>query len=269
MARRAFGVFLGVLSMASPWLVPPEHCLVRSVWVILAFAGTIRTVDVARGSWSLSERLIHVVSVVDTRRLRHVRPAFDGAALAQFFAWQILAWPAYYAIPLASRFTGAGYWATRWFFALVFLYTLSAAGYRLLFFAYRAIGFVTPALHIAPAAARSVQEFWGERWNRTIGVWLSDTFFRPLARKRRPALGGLAAFTASAVVHAYIEWVAVTWTMALVVLAFFLSQAVVIGLERVLRVRAWAPVAGHVWTVAWMVGLSPLFCEPGLRAFGM
>jgi D-alanyl-lipoteichoic acid acyltransferase DltB (MBOAT superfamily) len=114
-----------------------------------------------------------------------------------------------------------------------------------------------------------VQEFWGERWNRTVSLWLAETFFRPLARRRHPVLGGAAAFLASAVLHAYIAWVAVSWAMALVMLAYFLAQAVVIGLERVLGVRSWSAAAGHAWAIAWLVGLSPLFLEPALCAFGV
>jgi hypothetical protein len=268
-ARRALGVCLGLACMTPAWLVPPEHTLIRSIWVIGTFMGAARTIDLARGHWPVRERLIHIFSVVDTRRLERTRPAFDGVLLAQAAAWEILAWTLYQQIPAASRQSGLAFWAWRWSFALGFIYTLTAGAYPLLAFAYRTVGFRTPPLHITPAAARSVQEFWGERWNRTVSSWLAETFFRPLARRRRPALGGLAAFTASALLHAYIVWVAVTWGQALVMLAFFLMQAVVIALERVLRVRAWVPWAGHVWTVAWMVGLSPLFSEPALWAFGI
>jgi hypothetical protein len=267
--RRAVGVVLSLASMTPPWLVPREHSLFRATWVVITFVGFARTVDLTRGVWSLSDRLVHVLSVVDTRKLTRVRPTFDRAAFLQFVAWELVAWPLYHSISLASRWTGPSHWAFRWLAALAYMYALTAGAYPLLFFAYRAIGFITPPLHITPAASRSVQEFWGERWNRTIGSWLSETFFRPLARRRHPVLGGFAAFTASAVVHAYIEWVSVTWAMALVVLAYFVSQAVVIGLERVVRVRTWAPWAGHVWAIGWMVGLSPLFTEPALRAFGV
>jgi hypothetical protein len=52
-------------------------------------------------------------------------------------------------------------------------------------------------------------------------------------------------------------------------LAFFVGQAVIIGMERVLKVRTWRPWVAHVWTIAWMVGLSPMFSEPGMRAIGV
>jgi hypothetical protein len=267
--RRAFGVLLAALSMAPAVLTPRDHAVIRAVWVVIAFAGFARSVDLARGTWSLQARLVHVISVVDERRLVRARPVFDGAALLQATLWELLALVLYQGVGLASRFHGPLYWLVRWFFALAVVYTLSAGAYRLLFLAYRAIGFITPPLHIAPAASRSVQEFWGERWNRTIGLWLAETFFRPLARRRHPVMGVLAAFAASALVHAYIAWVAVSWEMAIATLVFFLSQAVVIAVERLLRVREWSKVAGHAWAIAWMAGLSPLFTEPMLQAFGV
>jgi len=266
-ARRAMGIAVGIAAMTPAWLVPAEHSIVRAAWVIVAFVGAARVIDLGRGEWATADRIVHVLSVVDTRRLTRARPAFDHVALGQAILWELVAWPTFQGIRLAPHFTGAAYWLVRWGFALVFIYTLTEGAYRVLFFAYRAVGFVTPPLHVAPAASRSVQEFWGMRWNRTVGTWLFETFFRPLARRRHPVLGALAAFVVSAVLHAYIEWVAVSWPMALVVLAFFLAQAVIIGLERVLRVRTWSPLAGHAWAIAWMVGLSPLFSEPALRAF--
>lgn len=267
--RRALGALLAASSMAPAMLTPRDHAVFRALWVVIAFAGFARSVDLTRGTWSLGARLVHVLSVVDERRLVRARPLFDVAALAQATLWELLAFVLYLGIGLASRFEGPLYWFVRWLFALAIVYTLSAGAYRLLFFAYRAIGFITPPLHVAPAASRSVQEFWGERWNRTIGLWLGETFFRPLARRRRPVLGVLAAFAASALVHAYIAWVAVSWAMAIATLVFFLSQAVVIALERVLRVRDWSRPAGHAWAIAWMAGLSPLFTEPMLQAFGV
>ena len=268
-ARRALGVTLALASMATPWLVPREHSLLRATWVLVTFGSAMRVIDMARGRWSFRARFIHSLSLVDTRRLRSARPEIDGRGLAEVSLWTLVGIFTYLAIPLASRWTGTAYWTARWSLALVFIYALSSAVYRAVMVAYLAFGFVTPRLHIAPAASRSVQEFWGERWNRIVSAWLSDTVLRPLARRRRPLWGAFAAFVVSAVFHAYLALVAVSWAMAWVMLAFFLLQAAIIALERTLRVRAWRPVAGHAWTLAWMVGLSPMFTEPALRGFGV
>jgi len=268
-AQRWLGVLVGMSSMLVPWLIPPEHTTLRPFCVIIGFAGTMRVVDASRARWSLFERLVHVSSVVDTRRLKRVPPGLDRAALGEMLMWLIVGGPAYLVAARLGRPVDAVEWVRRWLVVLIGVYALTAAAYPLLALLYRALGFVTPPLHIAPLKARSVQEFWGERWNRTVSGWLGDTFFRPFARRRYPILGAFAAFFASAVLHAYVAWVAVGWAMGLWSLAFFLAQAVVIVLERRLGVRAWPRWAGHAWAVCWMVGMSPMFTEPAARAFGL
>jgi len=267
--RRALGVMLSIASMTPVWWVPVQHTLFRALWVIIAFSGMMRTVDLRRGHWTLKNRLVHVTSVVDERRLVRARPSADLVALGQTVLWLIPAWLAYYAMWALAVPVDATGWLVRWSLGLVFVYTLSAGAYRILHFVYRALGFIAPPLHIAPAAARTVQEFWGERWNRTVSLWLGETFFRPLARRRKPLVGAFIAFLASALLHAYVAWVAVGAWMGMWMLVFFLAQAVIIGLERAIRARAWSPWIGHAWTVAWMAGLSPMFTEPMARTLGV
>jgi Membrane bound O-acyl transferase family len=256
--------------MGTAWLLPELPGVLRCFSVLLTFVGLVRNVDLLRLDWPLAKRLAHVASVVDTRKLTSVPRALDTKNLLVSLAWNAVAWPVYYfVLPLASRVSGAGYWVFRWSAALVFIYAVTAGAYPLGRALYRGVGFLTPLLHVTPARAKSVQEFWGERWNRIVSSWLRDTFFHPLARRRHAALGLLLAFTASALLHAYLVVVAAPLSSALVMLAFFVSQALVIGMERVLGVKSWPPWAAHVWTVAWMVGLSPMFSEPGLRALGV
>ncbi len=267
--QRALGLTLGLTALLPACLVPAEHTLLRPMWVVGAFAGVMRTTDLYRGRWSVRDRLVHVLSVVDTRRLVLARPAFDAVAVLTGLAWGMVAWASYRGLVLVGHPADAFAWLARWLGGLVFVYTLSAGAYCFLHAGYRVVGLVTPPLHVAPAAARSVQEFWGVRWNRTVSAWLGETFFRPLARRRRPVLGASLAFLASAVIHAYLTWVGVGAAMALAMLVFFLAQAVVIFLEWRLAVRSWPPAAGHAWTVLWMTGLSPLFTEPLVRALGV
>src|SRR5664279_2002316 len=108
--------------------------------------------------------------------------------------------------------------------------------YRGMFLGYSALGFDTPPLHIAPVRSRSVQELWGERWARPISDWLSETFFRPWARRRRPLLGIVLAFSVSAAFHAYAVWVGFGFSagaaMAALTFGYFVAQAFVMALER-------------------------------------
>jgi hypothetical protein len=271
--RRAFGVALGLAAMLPPWLLPSELPWARGGAALVAFAGTMRVVDLARGRWPLAERLRHVVSVVDSRRLVRARPRFDGAAFARALAWGALALAAAWLLRTSRDQEGAARWLWRWGAGLGLVYAAIECLYRVIVCAYGAMGLRTPPLHESPVLARSVQELWGERWARPISLWLGDTFFKPWARRRRPLLGVLLAFAVSAAFHAYAVWVAlgvtVGLTMAAWMFAYFALQGLVMAIERVAGVRRWAPVAAHVWTVAWMVLLSPVFVEPAVRVLGL
>src|SRR5436190_320061 len=75
-----------------------------------------------------------------------------------------------------------------------------------------------------PIAARSLREFWGERWNRVVGSWLRRTFFVPWARRRHIGVGLALAFTVSALLHGYMALAAVGLAAALPMTTFFLLQ---------------------------------------------
>jgi hypothetical protein len=78
-------------------------------------------------------------------------------------------------------------------------------------------------------------------------------------------LGLAAAFTASAVFHAYFTWVAVGEVMAFAMAVFFLLQGGFVLLELRMGVAHWHPILAHAWTVSAVFGCSPLFVEPILR----
>jgi hypothetical protein len=249
-ARRAAGLAVALASMVCPWLVPVEHSLVRAVYGLAAMAGCARVADLCRGKWSIRSRVHHVASPVDSRTLVRAAQRVDGAQLAAGICWLVLALAAWAFVYTQAKAPTATYWA----------------GYAQAHVAYCAAGLAPPPLHVAPILSRSVQELWGQRWARPVSRWLGDFVFRPLARRRRPVLGALLAFGASAAFHAYGAWVGLGLVdglpMAACVLAYFLVQAVIIAMERWLNVRDWRPWAGHAWTLGWMVVTAPLFVEP-------
>lgn len=259
---RRLGVLLGVLSMVPAWFV--GHPLLGGLCALIPFTWTMRLVDLVHDrGWPAWRRVLHVLSVVDSRRLRRAPPRLEAVALGQGLAWIALA--------------GACVWAllddparpVRWGAGLVLVYATVSALYRLLLVSYRTLGFVTPPLHVTPVLSRSIQEFWGARWARPISDWLGDTFFRPYARRRRPLTGVILAFIVSAAFHAYAVWVALGVVdglpMAGWMTLYFVLQGALMALERAAGVRRWPRWAGHAWTVAWMVLVSPLFVEPILR----
>lgn len=63
-------------------------------------------------------------------------------------------------------------------------------------------GWLLPALHRRPWLARSVADFWGNRWNLWFSDWFRSVFFSRL--RRRPVLALFLIFAVSGLMH---EWV--------------------------------------------------------------
>ncbi|HET8671218.1 MAG TPA: MBOAT family protein, partial [Candidatus Saccharimonadales bacterium] len=215
---------------------------------------------------SYGARLWHVFGLVDTRQTTRVPPAIDSKALGKTIVYAVLAAIGLMVVTdLAPATYGIGYWLLRWLGGALFFYSLADAvegGVRTL---YRAMGIFVPRQQIVPIVSRSVQEFWGKRWNRAVGAWLRTHCFLPFARRRLIRTGFVAAFCASAVFHAYFTWVSVGGVMALAMVIFFLIQGGFVLLELRTQVTRWHPILTHAWTVAAVLGCSPLFIEPLLR----
>ncbi len=267
--QRAAGVALGIAAVLPSWLLPEQHPFVRGVSGLAAFACTMRVVDLRVGSWPLSERLAHVASFVDTRRLVRAPPRFEARVIAVGLSWLACAVGGYGWLRVQPAGGPTPSYLTRWAATLLLVYGAVSAGYALVRAAYAAVGFQTGPLHLAPLLSRSVDEFWGERWARPISVWLRETFFRPCAKRRRPVLGWLLAFAVSGAFHAYVVWVALGFVrglaMAACMFAFFLAQACAVAFERAVSLRKWPARRGRVWTASLTLASAPLFLEPLAR----
>lgn len=230
----------------------------------------MRVIDLRRGTWSLPARVVHTFSVVDTRLLVRGPRRLDVAGLFNALGWIAAAVAAAWGLG-ALHAAGGEAWITRWAIGVVLVYAAISTLYGMMAVGYRALGFQTPPLHVAPILARSVQELWGERWAKPISRWLGETCFRPWARTR-PLVGVLAAFAVSAFFHAYAVWVALGvfdgLALTAVMFAYFVLQGAVMNVERVAGVRRWPAWAGHAWTVVWMLAFAPFFVEPALRVLG-
>jgi hypothetical protein len=230
--------------------------------------GLGRVIDLVgeRQERSFGARLWHVFGLVDTRHATFTSPDVDAKALGKTSFYAILATIGFIvAIDMAARTEGTWSWILRWFGGALFFYSLADAvegGVRTL---YRAVGVIVPPQHVLPIASRSVQEFWGKRWNRAVGGWLRAHCFLPFARRGQRRTGLIAAFCVSAAFHAYFTWVAVGGVLALAMVVFFLLQGVFVLLELWAGVAHWHPLFAHTWTVAAVLGCSPLFIEPILQ----
>lgn len=115
-------------------------------------------------------RLWHVFALVDTRQTSWASPTLDVWALGKTLGCALVATLGLRIVTeVAVQPEGPWYWVLRWVGGALFCYCLAdvvEGGVRAL---YRAVGVVVPRQHVVPIASRSVQEFWGNRWNRVVG----------------------------------------------------------------------------------------------------
>lgn len=147
------------------------------------------------------------------------------------------------------------------------------AGVQLFFdfarFCFLSMGLSVDSFYRTPIAARSLTDFWSQRWNRVVSAWLHRFVFLPLARRHCPRLGIFCAFLASGVFHGWWIWVAIGASGAFATLLFFAVQGVCVLAEHGLCIQAWPVPIARGWTLAVLLASSPLFVDPCLRLFGL
>lgn len=214
------------------------------------------------------QRLRHLVAVIDTRTMVRTAPRLDHRALLGLVVAIALCWAALAAMFAVAAAPPLFHYAVRWTAGAVLTLAAFEVVVATVELAAAASGWTAPLMHDSPHLARSVGEFWGQRWNLIVSGILRDRAFLPLAR-RAPLLGLAASFALSAAIHAYLigfaggAWAALAWA------AFFLLQPLAIAAERRLGVRRWPRWAGRAWTITVLGLLSPLMVEPGLRVLGL
>lgn len=268
-ARKSLGWIAIAAAMALPFFQPKEWLFLRTLQALMSIGAMIRGTDLLlhEGGLSVAARIAHAFSICDTFKLRRVAPTISWRLLARgllFVPGALLG--RVMAYDVAPKVAGAAGLSIRLFFGLVTLYCFTEVVYATLTSSYRAAGFEPPPLHRDPILARSVREFWGARWNRTVSAWLEERFFRPLARRRMPRLGMSLAFVVSALIHGYLTITALSWTWALLMTSFFLLQGVFALVEGPLGVARWRPLAGRAWAVVTIATTAPLIGEPLMRA---
>lgn len=124
-----------------------------------------------------------------------------------------------------------------------------------------------------PMLSASLAELWARRWNHLVENNLARAFFVPLCRRGAPALGMLATFVASGVMHVMPVFAsgpaAMTARPAAQVFGFFLLNAGLVLAERAAGLDAPARdqrrgslLLARVRTVVLFVLLTPLMLSP-------
>lgn len=134
----------------------------------------------------------------------------------------------------------------------------------LMVFLWLPAGSVLPRLFHNPAAAGSLADFWGRRWNLWFSDWFRHVIFDPL--RHRPVLALWLVFAVSGLMHELVinvPLLLVTGTNLLggMMIYFLLQGAGVLAEHRLLRRR---PVAKRMFAWLMVAGPAPLMINEGL-----
>ena len=266
-SQRRLPVAAGVAAALVPVVIGGGNLLLRFMLGMTAALIVFRSVDLARfgAQMTFGHRLWHVFAIFDTRKIARRTPQLDVRASLAALAWAALAGLGFAAgMRWGVSLDGPARWIVRWLAAAVFAVAAVEVLCCVVTSGYAMLGIRPPPLHDAPYLSRSVSEFWGARWNKVVSGWLRENCFKPLARRRSPRMGLVAAFFASAFLHWYLTYISAGWWWSIPMASFFLIQLALIAAERALGVARWHPAAARAWTLVALIGVSPLFSEPML-----
>ncbi len=127
---------------------------------------------------------------------------------------------------------------------------------------WRWLGVNVQKLFRAPLTSTSLAEFWGRRWNLAFSEMTALAVYRPLKGPLGGQAANVVAFLFSGLLHELAISVPARAGHGLP-FAYFLLHAFAIRLESgPLAGRLESPVAGRVWTIAWLVLPLPLLLPP-------
>jgi hypothetical protein len=257
---------LGLPSIVAAHWIPREWPVFRTVAAFGLMAGYFRLIAIAlRPHSPMVGRVLGVtLPVVEPRRFLQAPRSFRADL---FVAGAFECSVAVFLFVCAKTFPRDAI-AIRTLVAGTSAYFVVDGTARLLEAIFRAIGYDLGALHDAPILARTVAEFWGRRWNRSVHAWLNEFVFRPVTKRYGAATGVLAAFATSAVLHFVPICVAYDAKWGAVMASFFFIHGVVVVIEAKLGVARWPRALGHVWTLSVFAITAPLFVEPLLQSLG-
>lgn len=263
--RRVLGLVIALPAFLAPF--DAASLLARAILAAVAFWGFARLIDLAREPRGFGplRRIAHVLAIVDSRRLVWGSPRLDLPGLARVALMAVLGYMSLWtAVILAPHHGGL---PLRWLAGCVFFYCFAEALAGLLTSGGRLLGAEVPPVQRHPILARSLRDFWGERWNLVVNRWLRQHCFVPLARRGHPGAGLALAFAVSVALHTWIVAAALDIDMVFRTAAFFTLQGALLAVEGPLGVRRWPLAAARTWALGSILVSSPLFIEPLLQIF--
>lgn len=262
--RRVLSLALALGTIGAPFLIPAQHTLLRALLALGVVLVIVRAVDLARDPRPVSvpTRVGLMFAVLDLRAIRRAPVRLEPSRLLLALACASASIGAF-AAALAPAV--APVLPLRWLLGAAGVCLSAEAANALALFSWHAAGYRIPKQHDAPVLSQSITELWSRRWNVNVRDWLHRNCHLPLARRGHALAGVIAAFVASALLHYWFIAVALGARWGLVMASFFLLQGAFVLAETRLRPRTWGRPMRRFWTVAVVLGSSPLFVEPFLR----
>jgi hypothetical protein len=262
---RRLGILISGLFFAVPcflWASPLSRALLMCC---MAFPFTIATaLLIAPSTAGFRGRLEYFFAWMGTRTIERNKRGFDIASLLRLIAAAMV-----FAMGLAclKAVSAAGIWLLlRWFAGAVMILAFAEMASASHDWLTALMGVNAPSLMRSPFLSKSVTEFWTKRWNVAASeLGFGPLCFTPLAR-HGVVLALFAAFTASAVGHVLLAFMAMgRWRISISCGAFFIVQPLLIVAERKIKVKRWPTTAARAWTVAALGVTSPLFVGPVIQ----
>lgn len=269
--QRLWAALLVTCAFVLAWYTPGMP-LARGLLAFLATYGLFVAVKIAFSSkerLSIRDRLLQAITLPGSVRAGRVPATLSPGAIGRMVIDLTLAGLALLLLLHARHLVGAIYSIERLSAGVLLVYAGVQFFFDFVSFCFLAAGLSLDSLHRTPIAARSLAEFWGQRWNRVVSAWLHTFVYLPLARRRCPRLGVFCAFLVSGVLHGWVILVAIGISGALAILLFFVVQGVFVLAEHRLGVRAWPVPVARGWILAVLLASSPLIIDPYLRVFDL
>jgi hypothetical protein len=162
----------------------------------------------------------------------------------------------------------APWWLKAWLGMAGFSFVVHFGLFDLVAAAWRRGGVPVEKLFACPLAAKSLGDFWGQRWNRAFSGFARDLIFRPLARPLGTSGATLAVFVFSGLAHELVISLPAAGGYGLPMLYFLIQGLLVLAentrvFRQTMRSR---PLCAWLWTAGGVLGpVALLFHRPFLE----
>jgi len=269
--QRLCAALLVTCAFVLAWYTPGIP-LARGLLAFVATCGLFVAVNIAfspERRISIRDRLLQAITLSGSMRAAPVPATLSARAIGRIVIDLTLSGLALLVLLHTRHLVGAIDSIERLSAGVLLVYAVVQLFFDFVSFCFLAASLPLDSLHRTPIGARSLAEFWSQRWNRVVSAWLHAFVYLPLARRRCARLGLFCAFLVSGMLHGWVILVALGSTGACAILLFFVVQGAFVLAEHSLHIHAWPVPVARGWTLAVLLACSPLIIDPYLRIFDL